>query len=1742
MAFNKKTHLLNNITAIQTAFEIEKSGKPATAGQTELLKKFSGFGGLKCILKPCDKDEDKDGWNESEKDLFLFTKYLYHVIREASSSEEEYKRYCDSMRSSILSAFYTPAEVAQAISDSFSRAGIKINTFLDPSAGTGKFTEAFAGKGVNTSVCFEPDLLTAKILKALHPDKKIINDGFEKLPADYENYFDIISSNIPFGDYAVFDPAFKQEDKARYSASKSIHSYFFVKAVDAAREGGIIAFITSQGLMDSPQNENIRRLLMENCNLVSAIRLPNNLFTDSSGIRIGSDLIVLQKNTSKQELNAREQSFIGTRSFSNGIKVNNYYMDFSHIVHTEPKVGKNPYNGQPAMEFYHDGGMAVIGADLSGKLTGDCNLFLNQDLYNKNQKKAIEDKLSAQNSNSTEEEPLISLYDLFGIPEEERSQIDEKQRRRVVQSVNDESKPLTYEELDDPMSTVIMTKDARLYSGNVESFYKKNTLVTDKGQTGYISYKENPKDNNKIVMFNPIDVQASQIARIRDYIPLRDTYLLLYAFESSYQREHQGLRKTLNDEYEAFVKKHGDLNQRENMRFILLDTHGREVLALESFRNGQKQLADIFSRPVGFMADKSLLTEKPDEALASSLNKFGAIDLDYMASISVMSEKELIDNLEGKIFYNPLIGNYEFSTAFISGDVREKADNIEAYIKVNPGDQQMEHCLKSLKVLRDAVPEQIPFTELDFNFGERWIPAIYFGQYATELLGTKIDIDYVADLDNFFIEADDKNTIEIKERYSLVTTDKMKYDGLALLGYALINTCPSITRKAIIDGQQVKVPDTEAIQLANSKIDEIRNGFMDWLTRQSPEAKNDLQDLYNKKFNSRVKPRYDGKFQTFPDLQLRPLGIPCLYDSQYDATWMLKSNDGGVVDHEVGTGKSLTICITDYEMKRLKMANKPMIIGLKSNVHEIADTFSKAYPNAKVLFPTEKDFEPENRKRLFNNIKNNNWDAIILTHDQFIKIPQSYEIQRSILQQELDSVTENLKVYERLSGHSASSGQIKGLEKRKKNLTAKLAEVQYRIDRRKDNDVVDFKQMGIDHLFVDESHIFKNLQFTTRYDRVAGLGTTEGSQRALNLLFAIRTIQEKKGKDLCATFLSGTTISNSLVELYLIFKYLRPRALEKMGIRTFDAWAAIFAKKTTDFEFTVTNEIKQKERFRFFKNVPELGNFYNEITDFRTADQIKIDRPEMITTLKTIPATPQMQEFLPKLINFSNTKDAGCIGRPPLSYEEEKAIGLIVTDYARKMSLDMRLIDPEKYHDHPDNKASRCAAEVAQFYEKYNDYKGTQFIFSDLGTYNPEKWNVFSEIKRKLVQDYNIPAKEIRFINEGKNRDTRKDIITEMKQGTVRVLMGSTVMLGTGVNAQDRAVAEHDLDIPWKPSELTQRGGRSARPGNWVAKEHADNKVQRYIYASHNSLDTYKFNLLQNKELFIKQLKTNSLGVRTIDEGALSEDGGMNFSEYVAILSGNTDLLDKVKTERQITVLQGELRAHNNNLSGTKWRLDDAKVELGKKENRLEGMIKDLKHLEEKAPGNEEGIRPNPLQIDGFKETDPEAIGKKLKEIEMTAETWGEYKKIGKLLDFNILVKTDRVHDFRYNHFFVEGACKYAYNNGNLAHDPLLATTSFIKALDKIPGLIESHKRDIEILKKDIPALEKVVATPWRKEKELNDLKTKLESLERKIKESMSNQTSASHTAIDANNKQDDKVIKISPVMPSGNNKTGIKI
>jgi N12 class adenine-specific DNA methylase len=1683
---------------IKLAFQLEKESRSPTYNEQEALKQYSGFGALKCILNPAENLYDIVHWPNSEVGLFPLVTELHDVLKSNSQSEQQYKQYVSSLKNSILTAFYTPPEVVQVLAEALRQNQVSPERFLDPSAGLGAFISAFKNQNESLSATgFEKDLLTGKILSKLYSEDKIRTAGFEEIESRYNNHFDVVSSNIPFGDVAAFDVSFlKSNDKARQQSSRNIHNYFFLKGIDTLREGGVMAFITSQGVMNSPKNEPIRQWLMDNSRLVSAVRLPNNLFSEYAGTEVGSDLIILQKDSDKNRLTQKEKDFVQSEKLSSGVYNNNYYNNFQRVVHTEGFVDTDPY-GKPAQVFIHKGGINGIASDLRKMLETDFREKLDVELFQRDTSNKKSISVSSPNKpvqNIKQVEPALTLYDLFGMSQEERNQNNPSRKRNSTKpkqlNLFAQPNPVNRKQAKEIIPSL---PDIRNFKGDLHNHHRTGSMVKDQNQIGFLRER-----NGDTATFEWLKLNPGQEAKASLFIQIRDIYHRLYNNEAESLKEDAVTRKLLNGYYDDFFQKYGNLNDSKNLGLLKMDSGANEVLALERSVNGELAKADIFIQPVAFNARELEKVETSEEALAASLNKFGEVRMDYMLSLlDEKSREELVQELHGRIYFNPLIQNYEVADKFIAGNVVEKVKNIEGYLMRQPNDIAAK---ESLQALQSSIPEPIPFEELDFNFGERWIPADIYSQYAAHLFKTGVDIHYSSSVDEFSVKAQFTNA-NIYEKYAVKSQSRL-YDGIALMKHALVNTTPDITKKIIVDDKEVKVRDSEAIQLANSKIDEIRNVFTDWLNEQNPEFKQKLAGLYNSTYNCYVRPKYDGSHQTFPGLNLKALGIPNLYSSQKDAIWMLKQNGGGICDHEVGSGKTLIMCCGAYEMKRLQLANKPMIVGLKANIHEISQTFRTAYPNAKILYPGKQDFSPAKRVKIFNEIKNNSWDAIILTHEQFGMIPQSPEVQKQILQAELDSVEENLDIVRKQRGE-VSRGMLKGLIKRQQNLEVKLKSITHDIENRKD-DVVDFKMMGIDHLFVDESHRFKNLMFNTRHDRVAGMGNPQGSQRALNMLFAIRTIQERTGKDLGATFLSGTTISNSLTELFLLFKYLRPKELERQQIKTFDAWAAVYAKKTTDYEFSVTNEIVQKERFRYFIKVPELAGFYNEITDYRTAKDIGIDRPEKAEVLHNIPPTPQQEEFIEKLVAFAKNGDATILGRAPLSEREGKAKMLIATDYARKMSLDMRMISPH-YDDHVDNKASHCAAQIATYYKQYNDYKGTQFVFSDLGTYKPGEWTPYSEIKRKLVENHHIPTHEVRFIQEAKTEKARKNIIGAMNEGRIRVLFGSTEMLGTGVNAQKRAVAIHHLDSPWRPSDLEQREGRAIRKGNEIAKFFADNKVDVIIYAVEKSLDSYKFNLLQNKQLFISQLKTNSLGKRTIDEGSLDEKSGMNFSEYVAILSGNTDLLDKAKLEKQITALESERQAFNRSKSSARFRLEDIQQSVDTNQETISRMQKDLDLLNNRVQSDNTGNILNPVQLDGLKGSDPKIVGAKLNEISESILTNEEYKRIGSLYGFNLLVKTESSmkdgFDFKENRFFVEGESriKYTYNNGHIAKDPKLASISFLKALERIPILIDNHERFKDKAASDIPVLEEVINSQWRKEEELRKLKSDLAALNRKI-------------------------------------------
>ncbi|SKA32947.1 N-6 DNA Methylase [Chitinophaga eiseniae] len=1768
MGFSKREHLKHNIEALRIAFLLDKEQRRATEVERRLLLQYSGFGGLKFVLNPVEGPEADalQQWVKSEQDLFPLTQELHRLLQQQSGSDKLYRRYVDSMRSSVLTAFYTPPEVIASIFASFREAGIKVSNFLEPSAGIGAFLEASRpawGDGPQTTA-YEKDLLTGKVLGHLYPDANIHVQGFEEIPDKERESYDLVASNIPFGDTSIFDLSFsRSKDPARAAASRSIQNYFFLKGGDQLRDGGILALIASQGFLNSPKNAPVRRALMQQHNLVSAIRLPNNLFSEHAGTDVGSDLIVLQKHVLKERLSGREERFCQSEQRPGKVAGNALFDNLDRVVHTSLYMGTDMY-GKQAWVYEHKGGSEGIAGDLAIMLRADLGAHLDIALYrghindsvmlrpqapvqspkataftaipsvNKPKREAVSDQLSlfdaldnpaSGSKPTTHPQPIVSqkkkapvrsqkpkqpsLFDNAGgrpvpslpkaVPEPPPAPLQRKAEKIVNGDLFADTPPIsnTPSEKIPAAATLRSNGDGPvsvLYSGELHSFHRDGCLAIQQDTVGLLTGVDLYEGK---ATFTPLPPPEAQLTRARAYITLRDAYHQLYIKEAEHQLEHKMERQALNSLYDAFVARYGILNSADNIKLIKGDSAGKEVPYLERVVGGVVHKADIFTRPVSFSTGIQSVAG-PDEALAASLNRFGKVRLDFMSEISGISEDGLKDALDKRIYYNPLENTYEIAEKWVSGNVVEKSGQVEAYLSSNPNDVL---ALVSLKALTDARPEKIPFEDLQFNLGLRWIPTGVYSRFASQLFDTKVQIRYLETTDDFSISCSSKNVL-IREKYA-IESESRKYDGIALLRHALLNTVPDLT-KTVRDGEtERKVRDMEAIQMASGKIDEMRSAFIDWLHEQDDEFKRRVADQYNDTFNCFVRPDYDGSHQEFPGLDRKAVGIQDLYPSQKDAVWMIKLNDGAICDHEVGAGKTLIMCVGAQELKRLGLAHKPMILALKANVHEIADTYRLAYPHAKVLYPGKEDFTPKERQRIFGEMKNNDWDCIILTHEQFGMIPQSPEMQQQILQYKLDCIDEDLKVAKQGSGEGNSRAELKGLIVRKQNLEVKLKTLQHDIAYRKD-DVVDFKMMGIDHLFVDESHRFKNLMFTTRHSRVAGLGNIDGSQRAMNLLFAIRTMQARKGKDMCATFLSGTTISNSLTELYLIFEYLRPYALKKQGILCFDAWAANFARKTTDYEFSVANTITQKERFRFFINVPELAQFYAEITDYRTAKDIGIDRPEKNEVLYPIPPTPEQEAFILQLMEFARTGDGTLLGREPLSPTEEKAKMLIATDYARKMSMDMRLVGPG-YTDHPGNKASHCAANVAKYYLRFHAQKGTQFIFSDLSTYKPGQWSVYTEIKRKLVEDHGIPAHEIRFIQEAKSEKQRKKLIQDTNEGKIRILFGSTDMLGTGVNAQKRAVAVHHLDIPWRPSDLEQRDGRAIRKGNEIAKFFANNIVDIFIYAVEKSLDSYKFSTLSVKKRFIDQLKENSLKSRVIDEGAMDEKTGISYQECVAILSGNTDLLDKTRLENQIAGLESERRAFIRAKSSAGRKLTGLQGEANMLQSRVNAMRLDYSNLQTRIQRASDGSILNPLSIHGLPpDATTKDIGLKLNELSHFASTNGKHQKIGTLYGFDLLVKTDLVTETNLigsNRFFVEGEgmLKYSYNNGNIASDPKLACLNFLNALEKIPGHISTAENEISKLSKDIPVLQQMVASTWKKENVLIDLKNEHAALDRKI-------------------------------------------
>lgn len=1781
MAYNVREKLQGNIAAIEAAIAWD-NGAVLTDAMQQALQSYAGFGGIKPILYP---KSDKQSWlanGATGADMKLYPEMMrLHGILENAFGEQGSQEVISSLRNSVLTAFYTPEVVPRVLYETLKEAGLTPQRLYEPSAGAGVFIQeaekVFGSFGQVTAV--EKDRLSALVLAAVNSTNNSTTTTFqsplEEAPIDDNGTYDLVVSNIPFGNFSVYDPAFP--DKA---LSGRIHNYFFAKGMDKLAEGGVMAYLTTNAFLDSPSNHAAREHLFVHADFVSVSVMPDNLMSDTGNTQAPSHLLILQKNSDKQRLSEEEKLLVQSVKAENSFgryDVNRYLLDRPKlIVGNEVKPGTDQY-GKPHQVVWQNGALEGIDEKLAATILAGFQDRLNRQRF----ENALQDyipklpekpKLTYTTMPECQQMDAPIQLGLFdALPAESLGRagayinasdatVVDKKSGRILSTIRTHDNPehesvvllaarmlkgkqyvykmyanvkelqpmpanwmaaglLTHEiasvssqlqkfgheyryEGDAFLEKAFRLKEEKPLELELKPFYTEGTLVVLDGAAGTL---RNIRPETKEADFYPLASQGN-VTLLNQYLQLRDMYQVLFVRDQSGVPD-EALRKSLNEAYEGFTRQYGPLNHPANARLIMEDTaFGITMLSsLERKEEGNFVKADILTASI-VQKEERYYTDDVVEALARGLNETGKVDLDFITAATSLTEEEAVQQLGNHIYQNPSTGDFETQDEYLSGNVVENLKLAKAALELEPDNIQFH---KSMEALEKVQPERIGFELLDFNLGERWIPEHYYERFATEFFETDVQVNYFESLDAFKVTMG--HNTKVDNEYAVTPKSGRTTYGYTMLEHALENTAPFFTYEVQgIDGKPIRLPDNEAIQLAHQKIEAIRSGFIYWLDELPQTDKKELEQRYNDTFNCYRLREYDGSHLTFPGLDRKALGIDDLYSSQKNAVWRIIQNRGALVDHEVGLGKTLTMVVAAHEMKRLGISPKPMILALKSNVSQIAKTYRQAYPGSRILFPGENDFSPAKRTRLFHEIKNNNWDCIILTHDQFSKIPQSPEMQKSIFNQELISIEKDLDTVIDLGG-DISKKMRKGLEVRRNNLDVKLKTLEREMEEKKDKGI-DFDQMNVSHLFVDESHKFKNLTFTTRHNRVAGLGNMQGSQKALNMLFAVRTLQDRYDSDLCSTFLSGTPISNSLTEMYLIFKYQRPREMERQRISNFDAWAAVYARKTTDFEFSVTNEIVAKERFRHFIKVPELALFYNEITDYKTAKHISLDRPEIAETLVNIPPSPEQEDFIHRLMQFARNGDARLIGRAPLTREEDMGRMLIATNYAKKMAADMRLID-ESYSDHPGNKVNTCARKVAEIYQDSNPYKGTQIVFCDIGTPKPDAFNLYDALKEKLVRDLNLPANEVTFIHDWSDKQ-KPELFRKMNAGEIRVLVGSTDKAGTGLNVQQRVVAMHHMDIPWKPSEFEQRNGRGGRQGNWVAKEHYGNRVQNYIYATEQSLDNYKFNLLKNKQTFISQMKNCELNVRTIDEGAMDEQSGMNFSEYIAILSGDTSLLEKSKLEKKVAVLEGVRLAHYKELACNKNQLEYLNNEKESKTATLQKLEADAVFYKDRLVHEADGTKANPILLERRHIADPEDLGRRIIKLyrEWTPQAGeAEGKRIGSLYGFNLYIRHEREmvrekdnYRFYYSNSFYaqreDDGVKYTYNKGAPNIDnPKLAARYFLNAIDRAEPLSEKYAQEIEKIADQIPKLEKLCQKPFDKEEELQGMKIQLAALERDI-------------------------------------------
>lgn len=1100
----------------------------------------------------------------------------------------------------------------------------------------------------------------------------------------------------------------------------------------------------------------------------------------------------------------------------------------------------------------------------------------------------------------------------------------------------------------------------------------------------------------------------------------------------------------------------------------------------------------------------------PLESMYSSLDIYGNINQEYMEELTNLPWIEVRSSLNDEVFYNPVTKRYEERDRALTGNVRRKIQDVTELINQGlPHDIEHEANL-TLEALKNACPVTIPFNDINVPIGSRWIPIKYYKKFigdnntgkfgSDKLVYSPINDDFIADI-----------YVSHNEWYML------GHMSSEILSWAIKRRVPQFTEE-IYDSARSdfrrrfgfslpakRTADEAKRMRAYEAVNAIEKDWQNWLNKKKNQNIRDgIEEIYNNFFNCEVRPKYDGSFQTFPGLELENLGINDLYPSQKDAIWMIKQNNGGVCWHQVGSGKTLVMCIAAYELKRIGICKKPIIICMKANIGQIADTFRKAYPKARLLYPSAKEWTKVNRPKTILRLCEEDWDCIILTHEQFCQLPAAISSELDILSREIKTIENTIQECrkEHICGFSLKTS-IKSIKSLEKLLDAKNQKINKLLSQRF-AEKIDFSDTGIDHIFVDEYHCFKNLTFGTKSSGTSGVGTPEGSKKAWFLYTAIRDIQSRKHSDLCATFASGTIITNSLTELYVLFKYLRPRALERQNIFSFDAWATIFCEKKFDFELDIVGQLKSKERFASFLNLPELSQFLSQITDYRTTRMCGIEVPNKKENFDSAPPTDNQKKFFDNLLKFLDTKKWD-----DLQIKKDKpenvshSIMLLATNLARQASLDPRCLDNcQTFKDEPGNKVRRCAKNIARIYHYHEENLGTQFVFTDLSTLDASKWNIQQELEDILVREYHIPSSQVQQINEATTDSKRVDLFNRMNNGEVRVLIGSTTRLGTGVNAQKRAVAVHHLDIPWRPSDVEQRNGRAIRNGNDVGIW-GNNEVEVYFYATERSLDAYKFNLLKNKQMFIEQLNKGTIGVRRIDDDLYGDDNrAVSYAEFLAILSGNKDLLVKARLDAEILLMEKNRAQFYKERNSALSLIQKHNTDIALKSQWLSAAKRDLAFAH--------NISPDTLPIFSFADNEcsnMHSVGKFVFKL-IDSFTQPEYTNIGKYGCFEICARRIATNKNTTGLLQVcllgESGQLYIFpeNNGQPLRSSFETAARFaFDIFTHLSLLIETEESYIQQTKIEIERLSLMSKSEWSGTHKLQNLYEELSAVVKRIKE-----------------------------------------